>query len=136
MASRSSSVHSTSFAYTLWVQHFTEETLLSVHEVKKPFICDISDYSCFKKEPLEKTFCNCLWRKGAIRMWHLWLQLFLKYWPEETCWKCNVHEGKKPFIFTKLGSFTLSINNPSKRILSQCALPIWEPTLATTLLEM
>ena len=126
MASRSSSVHSTSFAYTEWVQHFTEETFLAVHEVKKPFKCDICDYSCSRKNHSNKHFATVHEGKEPIKCDICEYSCFQN--SDMKRHAANVHEGKKPFIFTKfLRSFMVCqtiINNPSKRISSHCALPI------------
>ena len=45
--------------------------------------------SWFSKQKLEKACCICSWRKKAIQLWSLWLQIFSKGWLESECCNCS-----------------------------------------------
>ena len=59
-----------------------------VHEGKKLFNCDICDCSCSRKSNMNYACCICPWRKEAIQVWYLWLQLFSTWDHESTCIIC------------------------------------------------
>ena len=56
--------------------------IASVHEGKKPFKCDICDYSFSEKSSMNK-------HVKSVHGGNLWLQLLLKEWYEQTCCVCS-----------------------------------------------
>ena len=55
------------------------EYVASVHEGKKPLKCDICDHRCCQKSDMNKYVAiPSSWKKKAVLLWHLWVQLISK----------------------------------------------------------